>query len=74
MNLGLARRIAKLEGHHGIREELPPVAQIILHPGDSQDEAMAKYRAEHPGLPENVRWVIIQLISPQRPMPNLAGA
>ena len=65
MNLGLERRIAKLEEQHGVgKREFQQVAQLILNRGESEGAAMAKYRAEHPELDgKELSWIVRQIVT-----------
>ena len=68
---GLQRRIAQLEEANPPPEALPRYAQIIVDEGETEEQLMARYVADHPGEPAPTDWIVIQIVSPQHRQANL---
>jgi len=63
---GLQRRIAQLEEANPPPEALPRYAQIIVDEGETEEQVMARYVAEHLGEPAPTDWIVIRIVSPHR--------
>jgi hypothetical protein len=70
MNERLTRRVTALEAMATAAKSLPTWVQIIVHPGDTVEEAQARYIAEHPEMSPSVRWLIRKIVQwPRRSVP-----
>jgi hypothetical protein len=59
----IARRVSQLEDAAGARAELLHVVRIITT--DNADDAVERYRADHPDVPANVMFIVHRIVSPQ---------
>jgi hypothetical protein len=62
----IARRVERLEDAAGVKDKPPRyVAQIIVQPEEAEDDVIARYRSEHPEAPENIFFIVRQIVCPQ---------
>jgi hypothetical protein len=61
----IERRVSRLEDAAGGSDEPPgQVIQITARKDETADAAEARYRAEHPDLPENTLFIVLVPVSP----------
>jgi hypothetical protein len=67
----IARRLAQLEKAVCPMELPPPTwVEIIVERGDTEEEAKARYAAEHTKMPTPTHWIIRRIVSPDDPKSN----
>jgi hypothetical protein len=62
MTSSISRRLAQLEKATCPAEPLPTWVAIIVHPGDTVEEAQARYIAEHPEMPSPTHWIVRKIV------------
>jgi hypothetical protein len=64
MTCTISQRVAQLEKVTPSREPAGTWVQICVHAGESQEEVMARYLAEHPEMPAPTHWIVLQGVLP----------
>jgi hypothetical protein len=62
---GLERRVAELEKTSPSTRPAVIWPLIGLHPGETEEQALARYIAEHPGKPEPANWIALVGVAPK---------
>ena len=62
---GLERRVAELEKAMPSTEPAERWPLIAVHEGETDDEVMARYMAEHPGEPKPANWIALIGVAPK---------